>query len=193
MAGGDPGNDRVIIEHAADTLRITIHAARPPAVMIFLVLWLCFWPLGEITAIRDLLGGKPDDGLFNTTIFLIFWTLGGVAVAYMLLWRMTGKEIIELTPRTLHYRKQMTGFGRSREYAAAHLHNFRPVTPVYEYDAEGGRTNGLENGAISFDYGRSTHRFGLALDEADARRVIAELCGRVTSLCASGAPPGGGH
>jgi hypothetical protein len=193
MAGGDPGNDRVIIEHAADMLRITIHAARQPAVMIFLVLWLGFWPLGEITAIRDLLGGKPDDDLFNMIFVLVFWTLGGVAVAYTLLWRLTGKEIIELTPRSLYYRKQMTGFGRSREYAVAHLRNLRPVTPVYEYHAEGGRTNGLENGAISFDYGRNTHRFGLGLEEADARQVIAEMCGRVTSLCGSGASPHGGH
>lgn len=192
MAGGDPGNERVIIEHAGGMLRITIPAAARSLTVIVMLLWLCIWPFGEFKAVRDLIGGS-ENGLLFTIIFLAGWTLAGVFVAYALLWQLTGQEIIELTQSTLRYHKHVSVFGRGKEYAVARITNLRAVRPVHGYDAEGNKTNGLENGAIAFDYGLSTHRMGLSMDEGDAKQVVAELCQRATSLCGSGMPPQGRH
>jgi hypothetical protein len=45
------------------------------------------------------------------------------------------------------------------------------------------RGPGFEEGAISFDYGRSTYRMGAGLDQAEAEYVIDEMCKRSKSLC----------
>jgi len=59
-----------MIEHADGMLRITIPAAMQSFAVVFLLFWLCFWPLGEIKAVRDLCG-RSEDGQLFTIIFEI--------------------------------------------------------------------------------------------------------------------------
>lgn len=39
-----------------------------------------------------------------------------------------------------------------------------------------------DSGAISFDYGRDTHRLGTGLTQAEADHVIKEMCRKVKTL-----------
>jgi hypothetical protein len=86
----------------------------------------------------------------------------------------------------LRQRKQIPIFSRRREYAVASIRSLRLAPPAPTFFQGQYMIEGLtfKNGAISFDYGRSTHHLAAGLDEADADYVIGEMCKRVKSLCA---------
>jgi hypothetical protein len=113
------------------------------------------------------------------------WTLGGAWALTAFPWAVAGKEIIELNSMTLKRRKQIPIFSRSREYAVASIANLRlaQVIPASWYEQQNLSSMSLKDGAIAFDYGRSTFHFGSDLDEADAKYVLSEMCARVKSLC----------
>jgi len=102
---------------------------------------------------------------------------------------VSGKEIIELNARTLKRIKQIRILSRSKEYRVASIANLRLTSVIpssWNDDNESLPSMTFSDGAISFDYGRSTCRLGSDLDEADAKYVIGEMRKRVTSLCLSG-------
>lgn len=189
MAIVEPGKGRAVIEQNGTGLRITIPARTPIFATIFIALWLIGWAFGEVSVTRQLLAGDPSNG---STLFLAVWmagwTMGGAWAAFTLAWMITGKEIIDLTSTSLHQRKQIPIFSRSRNYAVAQIRNLRRAPRPRPSDDSESVTGGMSfsDGAISFDYGRSTHHLAAELDDADAEYVIAEMCKRVKSLAASG-------
>lgn len=189
MAIVAPGKGRAVIEHVGAALRITIPAKTQIFITLFLPFWLVGWAVGEVMVSRQLLFGSVWEN-HGGSIFLVAWlgawTIGGAFAAGILLWNITGKEIIELNSVTLKRRKQLPIFSRSKEYAVAHIANLRPAptTPTsLWYYRQNMSFLSFNDGTISFDYGRDTHHLGSDLDEADAKYVIAEMCKRVTSLC----------
>lgn len=132
MAIVKPGKGRAVIKHDGEGLRITIPARTQSFATLFLGVWLIGWAVGEVMVSRDLFGsGFPDNPpagpTFFTIAWLAAWTLGGAWVVHILLWQLTGKEIIELTSTSLRHRKQIPIFSRSREYAVANIRNLRPA------------------------------------------------------------------
>jgi hypothetical protein len=94
------------------------------------------------------------------------------------LWSMAGHEIVSLTPTSLTIRRDILGFGRSREYDLPSVKNLR-----IDNTAVNGRYNqgfSLTPGAgtIAFDYGAKTFRFGGGVDEAEASHLIELLKSR---------------
>jgi hypothetical protein len=193
MAIVEPGKGRAVIEHHGASVRITIPAATQAFGVIFLGLWLTFWAATEVAEARQLLNGQffLDAGTghsFSRLIWFAAWTLAGVWFIYALLWQLIGKEIIELDATSLKQIKQILLFKRSREYAIANIANVRlaPPEPKFSHGRYVIQILSFRAGAIAFDYGRSTHRLGQGLDEADARHVIDEICKHATSLSANG-------
>lgn len=192
MALVEPGKGRVVIEHGGSGLRITIPAAMQTFGVIFMLMWLSFWAVGEIAVLRHFLGGQPlKDASGNDSLFLVVWftgwTLGGALMIYSLLWQLVGKEIIELNSTMLRRRKRIFFFSRSKDFAVAGITNIRLALPQPKYIRGKYVISSpmTRTGAIAFDFGRSTHHLGHGLDETEARYVIAQLCERVKSLCFS--------
>lgn len=189
MAIVEPGKGRAVIEHGGSGLRITIPAAMQTFGVIFMLMWLSLWVVGEIAVIRHLFGGQPlRDASGNNSLSLVVWfagwTLGGAFVIYSLLWQLAGKEIIELNSTMLRQHKRIFFFSRSKDFAVAAITNMRLAPPQPKYIRGRYVISNLsfQAGAISFDYGRTTHRLGQGLDEAEAVYVIREMCKRVKSL-----------
>ncbi len=184
----EPGGGRAIVEHEAAGLRITVWPKPQLFGTAFLSLWMIGWAFGEISVGHQLLYGLPESRFpapssFFTLAWLALWTLGGAWCAATLLWNVAGREIIELNQATLRHRKQIPLLSRNREYKVASIANLRVTSPSADDDRESLPSMTFSDGAIAFDYGRSTHRLASDLDEADARYVIAEMCKRVKSLC----------
>lgn len=186
----EPGTGRASIEHDGAGLRITI---RPKAQLFgtaFLGLWMIGWAFGEINVGHQLFFGTPENrfpapGSLMIVAWLALWTLGGVWCLATFLWGIAGREIIELNARTLKRIKQIPILSRSKEYRVASIANLRltSMTPAsWNDDNESLPSMTFSDGAISFDYGRSTYRLGSDLDEADAKYVIGEIRKRVKSL-----------
>src|SRR5262249_5244720 len=122
------------------------------------------------------LAGRPGALVF-VAVWLILWTLAGGFVVYAWLRNVAGREVVTLSPGTLSLRRQVLGFGRTREFELAHVRDLRVVplalSPWFLW--WGMSFWGLGPGSLSFDYGAKTYRFAAGLDEAEAKLLLAEL------------------
>jgi hypothetical protein len=151
--------------------------------VVFLCVWLLGWAMGELAAVRALFFSGDASG--GSTLFLgywcIGWTVGGALALYSLLWLLVGQERVTLAHDAIVVRKVVFGLGPMKRFDLMRVANLRVATIV-----EGGtdRTNGLQlptvgkNGAIAFDDGGRTVRFGLDLEEAEAAWIVAQLSAR---------------
>jgi hypothetical protein len=60
--------------------------------------------------------GQPKGGALFLTGWLGAWTVGGGLAIYFWLWMIAGHEVVTLTPTLLGLRRDVLGFGRSRDY-----------------------------------------------------------------------------
>jgi hypothetical protein len=191
MAIVEPGKGRAVIENDGARLRITIPARTYIFTTIFGILLMPIWLLGSAAAIWKITAEPLSFGTAFLTFWLTGWTLGGLWSLNVLLWNLAGKEIIELNSTTLKRRKQIPFFNRSKEYAVTGIKHLRRTTPRtyrYYYQQDMSFLNFNDAGVIAFDYGSDTHRLGSGLDQADADRVVKEMCKAQKSLCPPESP-----
>jgi hypothetical protein len=171
---------RVIAESGGT--RVVVPARRNPIMLAFLGFWLIAWMLGEVLVAGQLLSGNAPGILF---LWLAFWTVGGVFAAASFLWQLGGHEEITIGPEGLALAMVFPGYLRRRAYALAQVARLRASEAAGWSNAQ--RFNrhpffGMGQGAISFDYGYRTFRFGRDLDEAEAVVLVRELLARHPSL-----------
>lgn len=159
-------------------LVINIPSSKNLILMFFLGFWLCGWLFGEFSVIRQLATGKTAAGI---SLFMVAWlggwTVGGAVAIYFWLWNVAGHEIISLTPTSLTLRRDILGFGRSKEYDLPSIKNLR-IVPMLGISNFNFPTQSLTGGSMAFDYGAKTFRFGGGLDEAEASHLIEVLKSR---------------
>ena len=188
MAFVSPGEARATVQDGPHGLQITIPGARRRFVSLFLLAWLGGWFFGERAALRDLMTGAGGEGRGFLAFWLAGWTLGGVAVTYLILWTSLGRERLILRPDALVLRREVLGIGRSREYDVRYIKDLRLAAPAGAFDYRRSlEVWGLGGGRIAFDYGAKTVYFGASLDEAEAKQVVAKLQARNHLLQSSGA------
>jgi hypothetical protein len=158
-------------------VEVIISARRSPFVNTFLMVWMLGWAYGELEIISRLFeyeGDSPD-------AFMIFWacgwTLSGFLAAFIWLWNMKGEELIHVSDDELLRYRNYALFSRSQTYQTEFISNLRltELTPTSVEMSGGTEFWGLGGGAISFDYGSSIQKFGLAIGESQASEVIAAI------------------
>ena len=145
--------------------------------LLFNGAWLGAWAFGEFTVLRQLLDG--DFANAGTVAFqafwLIAWTVGGALILRAWLSNLVGREVIEAGGGSLKVCNKLGPFSRKREFDLQHVGNLRvcpsPATPG------AGRARQIYSsaGAVAFDYGSRTFRFGGQLDDAEATEVVSAL------------------
>ena len=93
-----------------------------------------------------------------------------------MIWVIAGKEVIEANSKVLRISKQ-TFLGKyGKEYSARDVKDLRVIvqqswfTPFKRLQRLLG-----SNGMIAFDYGAKTYRFGLEIEEVEAKQIILAL------------------
>lgn len=173
---------------------LTVPKRRPLFPILFLPVWLVGWAFGEVTTLRQVLTGSSIDGssLF-TLVWLTGWTLGGAWALAMLLWLVAGRERVRVEQGTLTLEHLLGPFGRRRRYDLQQVTRLRSM-PQTGQDLMAANMTAFgfgTTGALAFDYGTSTVRWGAGLDEAEARVVIHRLTQRgvARSTAAAGVGP----
>src|SRR5262249_33624740 len=92
-------------------------------------------------------------------------------------WHLAGREIVRITSGELILRKEVFGIGRSREFDRNRVVDLRIGAPVFNPWAWNATLAfwGWASRAIAFDYGARTYFFGVGLQEAEARMLVAAL------------------
>lgn len=154
--------------------------------VLFLVIWLGGWVVGEVTVSQQLAAGVAEQGRTFQTFWLAIWTLGGAFALLTLAWQLAGRESLATREGVLEHRRSILGLHYRRAYDLGSVANLR-------VDPSGGgldqwrasmRLWGWGGGLIAFDYGSMTIRSGMGLDEPDARRVVTWLGQRDRRLVA---------
>lgn len=158
-------------------LEIRIRPRRNGFLLFFLGFWLAGWAVGEAAALSALLqpGGTAAPWLLAAGLSL--WTAAGGFALYAWLWQLAGREVVTVGASSLVLRRALLGPGRPRRYDLAKLENLRVAPPAREawrFPASLAFW-GLAGGAVAFDRGGRTHRFGLGLDEAEAADLVRRL------------------
>ncbi|PKN92109.1 MAG: hypothetical protein CVU44_15855 [Chloroflexi bacterium HGW-Chloroflexi-6] len=128
---------------------------------------------GKTTAPETQIGG----GLIVMGVFLLIFLLAllamGVVVIYAFFWLIAGKEIIEADLKVLKVSRQIFSWKRTSEYSANEVKDLRanPTQFMSGPMKSFRKLLGLD-GTIAFDYGAKTFRFGLEIEEAEAKQII---------------------
>jgi hypothetical protein len=171
-------------QHLGDRLLITIPSPKFWFLTVFLGIWTIVWLASEIFFIGLLLFGNmgPDaPPVLVLVIWLALWTLGGAFAVYSFAWQVSGKELIQVTRQGIITRRYILGLGATQEYTAEHIRDLRAASssmnlnhPMMAWSYSYGPWQG-HMGTLAFDYGARTFRFGVGIDEAEAKQIVAEI------------------
>jgi len=116
--------------------------------------------------------------------------LGVIAVIAMLamsgwilhiwLWQAFGKEVVTVGNGSLALGKNLFGFdrfARIRRFDIAQIQNLRASGPFGSFCGWSSMLKfyGLTGGVVAFESGGKTHRFGIQLQEDEARQVVQDF------------------
>jgi hypothetical protein len=134
--------------------------------------------VGEIMVTRQLLNGDaPPGGEVFMLTWLGVWTVGGVFAIYAWLWQMMGKEILTVQGHSFTTRRNIGEFGFDKEYDLVQMRDVRVGhLGANPFDLSSSlQLWGVSGGAIAFEHGARTYRFGAGLDEAEAKQIVTAI------------------
>ena len=180
-----PARMRSTISEESGVVLVTIPARRSWFLGLFLLVWLCGWAVGELVALRELLGmgvsRRPPPVPF-LLLGLAGWTVGGALAVYGWIWNAFGREVVELDGRALTLRWEPIGLPPRKQYDLLHVRNLRIVPFDESLWSRGNSFGWTRAGPLAFDYGAKTIRFGAGIDEAEARMVLDSIRVRFPEL-----------
>lgn len=159
-------------------LKIVIPTKKNYFLIIFLIVWLGGWFLGERFAINEVFYSETANKSINfVSLWLFFWTIGGILAIFTWLWNVFGYEIITITSTSIFRRYELFKFGRTKEFSASHITHLRlsPAPASSFFSNRGIQGWGFLPGQISFDYGAKTYRFAGSVDESEARQILEKI------------------
>lgn len=180
----EPGRGHAEIADQDDSLLIVIPTRGNPFIIAFLCFWLVGWAIGFFAVLGALAASGPSDGggLLFVLAWLAGWTAGGAFALLMVMWMALGRERIRVTPEQIRVERVIPIWTRAKLYDAGHVTNLRLTAAERSvwgmYTAMFVFFSGTPTGSIAFDYGRSTPRFGLGLEEADAAHIVSRITER---------------
>ncbi|GAB5505737.1 MAG: hypothetical protein Rhirs2KO_09000 [Rhizobiaceae bacterium] len=165
---GISSDSRITIRETADGLGIDNPGHRRMPIILFLLLWLGGWGVGEIFALREIFGGG---GPLSADLFLIiwvtFWTIGGAAVWVFVLWQLFGVERLFITSGALVREIGLWRIRRRQVFDLAQVSDFKlssaPAAP------------NSTNRAISFKVAGEDQSFGVSMSREEATASLAAI------------------
>lgn len=170
-------NGKAKINNTYGRLSITVPSKKNWFALIFGTAWIGGWYFGFRSASGFLFSGMEHSGVSGFMSFwLIGWTVGGLAVCFMLLWGYFGQEKFVTDGNQIVFEKTVFGIGKKYILEIPATKNFR-TEPQNDNWNGGNRWAywGLGPGKIKFDYGLKTYSFGLGVDDAEAYYIVELL------------------
>lgn len=145
--------------------------------LIFTPVWLAFWTVGGIMAMKWLIHPGPSTPRAFLALWLAIWLLAEVWVIYWWLWTAFGKEIVTIREGTLGIRRDILGYGRTRSFPIGSVRNLRAsgLFPSNSYWDNYLIQLKLAGGTVGFEVQGQVKKFGIQLTEPEAQDVVREL------------------
>lgn len=173
-----PSGGRARIIKSGNTIEVQIPTRANWLIVGFLSFWMMGWVAGEGFAVYSLFNNDislSDRGLLALLWFLP-WTIAGLFVMTTILWSVVGQEVARAENGVMEISRQIFSFKRSKKY---HINDIRHFTtnPGHDNNVWGAGYHisflrSTKGGALKFDYGLKTLKFGGGIDEAEGRLII---------------------
>lgn len=132
---------------------------------LFFCFWITFWTWGGWLAFKATSAHRSTFLQF----WLVLWAAGEMIVGRSIFWSFFGKTILTLDPANLNLAWCIFGVElRNRRVATNEIHYLR-----YQPRAQTGRTQ--NPGAICFESGSRTYRFGGGIADVEAFTLIDKM------------------
>jgi len=176
-----PYDGRAKLDFDGLEFRISIPTRKNWFIIIFFCAWIGGWFMGETSALNTFSPSKNNaiDGFL--IFWLIGWTLGGLFAITILLWTLFGKEKIVIGNSLLIIEKGLLNFGIIKKQYELNLVKNLELNPMPSVSGFFGQSRnigdytGFSGGKLRFDYGMKTIKFGVNIDEAEARFILDEI------------------
>lgn len=162
---------RVTVTRDAGRTEVRVAAPRSWTMIVFLLFWMVGWAGGEVAVGTALFSGEIRTSAYGfLAAWLLVWTLGGAAGVIGLLWAFAGHELLAVQGGTLTLRRAAGPLGKTQAFPLSDVRDLRYVPPT-----SGDRKTRAAPGALAFEHGGRTVRFGTYLGAGDARAVVDAL------------------
>jgi hypothetical protein len=184
---------RHTVEKSENLIRVILPSKRNVFHILWASLWLFMWGYWVFALLYIAVGfnkameiGKNSTppvepggvftmaSLFFVLFFLVMLGMGAYAI-YHFLWLIAGKEVIEANSNLLRISRQTLVGKSTKEYSAADVKDLRVATQQQLFPFRGIQRLLGSDGMIVFDYGAKTFRFGVDLEEAEAKQISIAL------------------
>ena len=186
--------------HTVRRLEESVEIVLPTKKQFFRIAWFGLWFLvwaymtGSViyilTFIAIAIFGSPQNGadasaeygililpaVFVLLILFALLGMGGFGI-YQFLWQLVGKEVVNINNQNMSVSRQVFKWNRTAVYSVKDIQDLRVSILVQSFFGvvrSVQRFTG-KNGIIAFDYGAKTFRFGIEIDEAEAKQIVGVL------------------
>jgi hypothetical protein len=163
----------VRIEQSVAGPTVRVRAPRNWGALIFLPIWLAGWTFGGVLAIGSFL---REPQLF-LGVWLLGWAAGEAFAVLAWSWAAFGEEVLTIGERVISVAKRIGPFQKARSHPLHEASDIRAAgwfgSPTSFSDSM--RPWGLTGGTLAFDHSGKPVRFGIGLNEHEARQLAAEL------------------
>ncbi|MBS1977918.1 MAG: hypothetical protein JST46_11145 [Bacteroidetes bacterium] len=168
-----PTPGKATINNYLGGIEVKVPAPRNWAVIIFVSVWMLGWFFGEVIAASLFMEESESVTRIFLIVWLLLWTAGGALVFLVLAWMIAGQEIIKTDSGILEISKQVFSLRWTKRYQITEIRHLG-INAVVTDSISGDLASrpAWRGGALKFDYGASTVRFALGLEEAEARILI---------------------
>ncbi len=173
-----PTKSRLEFATTVDGYQLTIPAKRYWVFRIFGTLWLVAWWGSTVALIvASFHGGLQGAPVGLMILVLLVWIAFSALYSYWILWQIAGKEIITIGNGQMTIKRDLLGFGGTRAYPVAQIRNLRASGLFGSFYNWSGMMKfyGFNGGVVAFEYGDTTQRFGVHLEESEAHQVVENL------------------
>jgi hypothetical protein len=161
------GDERVTIRETEDGLGIHNPTHRQMPVIVFLLLWLGGWSFGEYFALYEIFSGGMSEGRSFLIFWVTFWTLGGLAAWWFVLWQMFGVEQLFITSGAVVHEIGLWRFRRRSVY---------PLSSVRDFALSSSSTSkNSRTRAINFKVDGKSRGFGVAMSKTEAEASLEAI------------------
>lgn len=151
---------RLVIHETADGLAIHNPARRSWPQVLFLLVWLSMWWMGESFALRELFRAPLAVAPF-LLFWLVVWTIAGAGVSLVVLWQMFGGERLFVVRGDVLHEFGVGPLRRSRNWPPGEATGFAAAL------------SGKHR--IVFTAGGSKRNFGIGLDADEIAPALAAI------------------
>jgi hypothetical protein len=161
------------VQELGESLIVQLRPRRMWGELVFLTVWLSFWTFGGIAALIAFMSA-PWAGRAFLGVWLCGWVFGECAAVVAIAWQLFGHEIMTVTREQLEVRRAVGRFSRAKRYEVALVSDI-VAAPVPTDSDEKPR----KDFSLQFSYGDETVSVGEGLDKHEAEQLASLVAARI--------------